>query len=141
VYLFLIIVFLYINSPENTRVGVNHSVLLRRSVFTESYVSFTLLMSGILVVICSFFVFSKKSSTGILKPLLLLLGFGVSVFLLQEEFFQVIFALSKSSSLEAKIAATNFDNKIPGEVLGLEKTMREDLVVNHFTVLLVFLKF
>ena len=121
--------------------GVNHSVTLRKTVFSEGYVGSTLIPSGVLVLLYSFIIFSKKYSTRVLTPLLLVISFLILINLLKTEFWQIIFSLGKTSSIEAKISAMQHNSVHTAEYMVIEKNLKEDLVVNHFTILLVFLKF
>lgn len=140
-FLFLIVVFLWFNSPENTKPGVNHMGFFRESRLVEwNYVEGFVLPLG-LVILSNRLIFLKKNNNGLQLTLGLVLQMVLLTYLLISEFHQLMSVYSRTSMLEVSIKNTLNNGGLLSENWVVESKWQEDLVTNHFKMLMIFLKF
>lgn len=140
-FLFVIIFYLWINSPANLKCGVNHMTMLRHAkVGIDNHLE-SFVLPGLLVISCHHLIIFKKNNHFLMQTVII---FGQTILLawiIRSEFYQMFEVICRSTTLEAIFVEKRKSEVFLLENWASEKIWREDLVKNHFKLLTVFLKF
>lgn len=94
-----------------------------------------------LVILSNRLIFLKKNNNGLQLTLGLVLQMVLLTYLLISEFHQLMSVYSRTSMLEVSIKNTLNNCGLLSENWVVESKWQEDLVTNHFKMLMIFLKF
>lgn len=141
VFLFLILIFLWLNAPETLKYGNNHNFFLRKLSFSLGNYTEMYLLPGLILVLSHLLIFLKKSNKVYIFNIVLLLIMFLLVHLINLEFEQLNEVFGKSTQLLVLIKEERVEHETFGEFNSLSSAWEEDITFNFFKMLLLFLKF
>lgn len=141
VFLFLIIFYLWINSPANLKPGMNHMTMLRHAKVGINNHLENFILPGLLVISSHYLIIFKKNNHFLLQSTIIFGQTIILAWIVRSEFYQMFEVVCRSTTLEAIFVEKRKSEVFLLENWASEKIWREDIVKNHFKLLTVFLKF